>query len=109
MHPGCNSACPACNPYAARLQPYAPSLQPCAPSLQPCAPSLQPCAPSLQPCVHQVAHALDTAQSWWLVDPHSGEYDDGAWWDEHLARLCAPYQVTRGCSRVHTTGLQPHV
>ena len=29
----------------------------------------------------------------WLVDPETGEYDEGAWWDDHLARLCAPYQV----------------
>ena len=26
-----------------------------------------------------VAHALDTAQSWFTTDPMSGEYDDGAW------------------------------
>ena len=57
-----------CTPHASRLQP-------CAPRLQPCARRLQPCAPR------------------WLVDPQTGEYDDGAWWDEHLARLCAPYQV----------------
>ena len=39
-----------------------------------------------------VAHCLDTAQSWFVTDPTSGEYDDGAWWDGALAELCAPYE-----------------
>ena len=38
-----------------------------------------------------VAHALDVSRSWFLTDPKSGEYDDGAWWDTSLAALCAPY------------------
>ena len=38
-----------------------------------------------------VAHALDTAQSWFLTDPTTGEYDDGDWWDRRLSELCAPY------------------
>jgi hypothetical protein len=39
-----------------------------------------------------IAHALDTAQSWFTTDPTSGEYDDGAWWDQKLAEICAPYE-----------------
>ena len=39
-----------------------------------------------------VAHALDVSRSWFLTDPKSGEYDDGAWWDASLAALCAPYR-----------------
>lgn len=38
-----------------------------------------------------VAHALDTAQSWFQTSPESGEYDGGAWWDERLAALCEGY------------------
>ena len=38
-----------------------------------------------------VAHAMDTAQSWFTTSPASGEFDDGAWWDDALAELCAPY------------------
>ena len=39
-----------------------------------------------------IAHCLDTAQSWFMTDPMSGEYDDGAWWDTTLLELCAPYE-----------------
>ena len=38
-----------------------------------------------------VAHALDTAQSWWTTNPMTGDFDDGAWWDTALEELCAPY------------------
>ncbi|EOD27330.1 hypothetical protein EMIHUDRAFT_114692 [Emiliania huxleyi CCMP1516] len=38
-----------------------------------------------------LAHCLDTAQSWYMTDPYSGEYDDGRWWDATLSALCAPY------------------
>ena len=38
-----------------------------------------------------LAHCLDTSQSWFLTNPMTGEYDDGAWWDVELAELCAPY------------------
>jgi len=31
-----------------------------------------------------VAHALDTAMSWFTTDPTSGEADGGAWWDAAL-------------------------
>ncbi|KAL1514599.1 hypothetical protein AB1Y20_003693 [Prymnesium parvum] len=39
-----------------------------------------------------VAHALDTAQSWFQTSPQSGEWDGGAWWDAALGALCAPYR-----------------
>ena len=32
-----------------------------------------------------LAHCLDTSQSWFLTNPMTGEYDDGAWWDAELA------------------------
>ena len=38
-----------------------------------------------------VVHALDYAQSWFMTNPTSGEFDDGAWWDASLEELCAPY------------------
>ena len=38
-----------------------------------------------------VVHALDYAQSWFMTNPTSGEFDDGAWWDSSLDELCAPY------------------
>ena len=38
-----------------------------------------------------VAHALDTAQSWFTTDPSTGEFDDGQWWDRRLSDLCAPF------------------
>ena len=39
-----------------------------------------------------IAHCLDTAQSWFMTSPVTGEYDDGAWWDGRLRELCAPYE-----------------
>lgn len=39
-----------------------------------------------------VAHALDTAQSWFQTNPLTGEFDEGSWWDSRLEQLCAPYQ-----------------
>jgi hypothetical protein len=39
-----------------------------------------------------VAHALDTAKSWYTSDPTTGVFDGGAWWDATLAELCAPYK-----------------
>ena len=39
-----------------------------------------------------VAHALDTAKSWYTTDPTTGSFDGGAWWDATLAELCKPYQ-----------------
>jgi predicted ArsR family transcriptional regulator len=39
-----------------------------------------------------VAHALDTSQSWFQTDPHTGEYDDGRWWDARLGSLCAGFE-----------------
>lgn len=39
-----------------------------------------------------VAHALDTAKTWYDSDPTTGEFDGGAWWDTTLAELCAPYK-----------------
>jgi hypothetical protein len=39
-----------------------------------------------------VAHCLDTSQSWFQTHPHTGEYDDGAWWDAELSRIAAPYE-----------------
>ena len=39
-----------------------------------------------------VAHALDTAKTWYCSNPMTGELDDGAWWDATLAELCAPYR-----------------
>ena len=38
-----------------------------------------------------VAHALDTAQSWFQTSPESGEWDGGAWWDRRLEDLCTEY------------------
>ena len=39
-----------------------------------------------------VAHALDTAKTWYCSNPMTGHFDDGAWWDATLAELCKPYQ-----------------
>ena len=39
-----------------------------------------------------VAHALDTAKSWYSSNPTTGDFDGGAWWDATLAELCAPYR-----------------
>jgi len=39
-----------------------------------------------------VAHALDTAKSWYCSNPTTGHFDGGVWWDATLAELCAPYQ-----------------
>ena len=39
-----------------------------------------------------VAHALDTAKSWYCSNPTTGHFDGGAWWDATLAELCAPYK-----------------
>ena len=39
-----------------------------------------------------VAHALDTAKSWYCSNPTTGDFDGGAWWDAALAELCKPYQ-----------------
>ena len=39
-----------------------------------------------------VAHALDTAKTWYCSNPMTGELDGGAWWDATLAELCKPYQ-----------------
>ncbi len=39
-----------------------------------------------------VAHALDTAQSWFMTDPTTGDFDEGGWWDRRLEELCAPYK-----------------
>ena len=39
-----------------------------------------------------VAHALDTAKTWYCSNPMTGHFDGGAWWDATLAELCAPYR-----------------
>lgn len=39
-----------------------------------------------------VAHCLDTAQSWFTTDPLSGEFDGGSWWEAALSELCATYE-----------------
>ena len=38
-----------------------------------------------------IVHAFDSCKSWFMTNPKSGAFDDGAWWDESLADLAAPF------------------
>ena len=38
-----------------------------------------------------VAHAMDTAKSWYDSPPPPRAAAGGVWWDAALAELCAPY------------------
>ena len=38
-----------------------------------------------------IAHALDTLQSWFMTNPTTGSFDNGSWWDAKLEKLCAGY------------------